>query len=83
VDAAIVSGSQARLRPILMTSMASIFGLIPMAIGYGHGAEANIPLGRAVIGGQLLSVTLTLFVVPLLYRLLAQAPARAKEGGRS
>jgi multidrug efflux pump subunit AcrB len=56
-----------------MTSLASIFGLIPMAIGYGHGAEANIPLGRAVIGGQLVSVTLTLFIVPLLYRILAKS----------
>jgi multidrug efflux pump subunit AcrB len=47
-----------------------------MAVGYGHGAEANIPLGRAVIGGQLVSVTLTLFVVPILYRLLSRrAPA--------
>ena len=71
-DEAVVRGATARLRPILMTSLASVFGLIPMAIGYGHGAEANIPLGRAVIGGQLVSVTLTLFVVPILYRLLAR-----------
>jgi multidrug efflux pump subunit AcrB len=71
-DAAVVRGATARLRPILMTSLASVFGLIPMAVGYGHGAEANIPLGRAVIGGQLVSVTLTLFVVPILYRLLAR-----------
>jgi len=50
------------------------------ATGYGHGSEANIPLGRAVIGGQLVSVTLTLFVVPVLYRMLAQkAPAPAKK----
>ncbi|HEX4046482.1 MAG TPA: efflux RND transporter permease subunit, partial [Elusimicrobiota bacterium] len=69
-DEAVVLGSCARLRPILMTSLASIFGLIPMAIGYGRGSEANIPLGRAVIGGQLVSVALTLFVVPILYRLL-------------
>ena len=75
-DEAVVKGSMARLRPILMTSLASIFGLIPMAVGYGHGAEANIPLGRAVIGGQLVSVTLTLFVVPILYRMLAQKPNR-------
>lgn len=72
VDKAIVDGSMARLRPILMTSLASVFGLIPMALGYGHGSEANIPLGRAVIGGQLVSVTLTLFVVPLLYRMLSK-----------
>ena len=71
-DDAVVRGSTERLRPILMTSLASVFGLIPMAVGYGHGAEANIPLGRAVIGGQLVSVTLTLFIVPILYRMLAR-----------
>jgi multidrug efflux pump subunit AcrB len=71
MDAAIVTGAQARLRPILMTSLASILGLVPMAVGLGHGSEANIPLGRAVIGGQLLSTALTLFIVPLLFRWLA------------
>lgn len=74
VEAAIVSGAQARLRPILMTSLASMLGLVPMAVGLGHGSEANIPLGRAVIGGQLLSTTLTLFVVPLLFRILYRKP---------
>ncbi len=63
----IVTGAKARFRPILMTSLAAILGLIPMAIGLGHGSEANIPLGRSVIGGQLLSMILTLFVVPILY----------------
>jgi multidrug efflux pump subunit AcrB len=68
----IVAGAKARLRPILMTSMASILGVMPMAIGFGHGSEANIPLGRAVIGGQLVSTLLTLIVVPILYFLLMQ-----------
>lgn len=63
----IVQGAQARLRPILMTSLAAILGLVPMAIGLGHGSEANIPLGRSVIGGQLMSMLLTLFVVPILF----------------
>jgi multidrug efflux pump subunit AcrB len=70
LDHSIVEGAQARFRPILMTSLASILGLVPMAIGFGHGSEANIPLGRAVIGGQLLSTALTLFLVPVLYRVL-------------
>ncbi len=52
-----------------MTSLASMLGLVPMAIGMGHGSEANIPLGRAVIGGQLLSTILTLFIVPSLFRI--------------
>lgn len=52
----------------MMTSLASMLGLVPMAIGLGHGSEANIPLGRAVIGGQLLSTLLTLFLVPVLFQ---------------
>lgn len=68
LDSAIIMASQARLRPILMTSLASILGLVPMAIGLGHGSEANIPLGRAVIGGQIFSTLLTLFLVPVLFK---------------
>jgi multidrug efflux pump subunit AcrB len=71
LDQGIIAASKIRLRPILMTSLASILGLVPMAIGIGHGSEANIPLGRAVIGGQLLSTALTLFVVPMLFRILS------------
>jgi multidrug efflux pump subunit AcrB len=70
VDEAILEGAKARLRPILMTSLASILGLAPMAIGFGKGSESNIPLGRAVIGGQFFSVILTLFVLPTFYRIL-------------
>ncbi len=71
-ETGIVAGAQARLRPIIMTSLSAILGLIPMAIGIGHGAEANIPLGRAVIGGQFVSTLLTLFVVPTLYCFLGR-----------
>lgn len=72
IDQGIIEGSKARLRPIVMTSFAAIIALIPMAVGIGHGAEANIPLGRAVIGGQLVSMFMTLFIVPILYRLLVK-----------
>lgn len=73
---AVVVGAQARLRPILMTSLASILGLVPMALGLGRGAEANIPLGRAVIGGQMAATVFTLFIVPILYSLLVrEAPS--------
>lgn len=68
IDEGIVAGAKTRLRPILMTSLAAILGLVPMAIGIGHGSEANVPLGRAVVGGQFFSMLLTLFVVPVLYR---------------
>ncbi len=78
VDRAILIGAKARLRPITMTSLASILGLLPMAFGLGRGAEANIPLGRAVIGGQILSTLLNFYLVPALFRLLY-----ARLGGKS
>ncbi len=68
IDNAIISGAKTRLRPILMTSLAAMLGLVPMAIGLGHGAEANIPLGRAIIGGVIFSTLSSLFIVPVLYR---------------
>ncbi len=55
-----------RLRPILMTSLAAILGLLPMAIGFGRGSEANVPLARAVVGGLTTSTILTLLIVPAL-----------------
>jgi multidrug efflux pump subunit AcrB len=69
VDLAILTGAMARLRPIAMTSLASILALLPMAFGMGHGSEANIPLGRAVIGGQILSTLLNFYLVPALFRM--------------
>ena len=64
VEAA-AEAAEIRLRPILMTSLAAVLGLVPMAIGFGHGAEANVPLARAVVGGLTASTLLTLFVVPV------------------
>jgi HAE1 family hydrophobic/amphiphilic exporter-1 len=64
---AIVQASRVRLRPILMTSLATVVGLLPMAIHLHPGDEMNLPLARAVIGGLLGSTLLTLFVVPVLY----------------
>src|ERR1019366_2602543 len=83
VKEAILHGASARLRPILMTALASVLGLVPMAIGVGHGSEANIPLGRAVIGGQLLSTALTLFVVPVLFSLVQGKRSNTKSGEKS
>ncbi len=67
---AVVSAAAIRLRPILMTSLAAVIALLPMAIGFGHGTEANVPLARAVVGGLLASTLLTLFVVPSLILLV-------------
>jgi multidrug efflux pump subunit AcrB len=56
-----------RLRPVLMTSLATLFGLIPMAAKFGVGSEAYAPLARAIIGGLAVSVVLTVFIVPAAY----------------
>ncbi len=67
---AILAAGQVRLRPILMTTVAMIFGMLPMAVGLSDGSESNAPMGRAVIGGVITSTLLTLVVVPVLYTYL-------------
>ena len=64
---ATVRAGRTRLRPILMTTIATIVGLVPMALGIGEGSETNLPLARAVIGGLAVSTFFTLFLVPSLY----------------
>ena len=64
---ALLDAGQVRLRPILMTTSAMIFGMLPMAIGMGDGGELMAPMGRAVIGGIITSTLLTLVVVPVLF----------------
>jgi multidrug efflux pump subunit AcrB len=59
-----------RFRPVLMTALAMIIGMIPMALGLGDGGEQNAPLGRAVIGGLLLATVATLFFVPTFFSAL-------------
>ncbi|MCC9602108.1 efflux RND transporter permease subunit [Stieleria sp. JC731] len=71
-EAAQLAG-QTRLRPVVMTALAMIVGMLPMAIGSGEGGEQNAPLGRAVIGGLLLATVYTLVFVPLLFRLLKRS----------
>jgi multidrug efflux pump len=68
--AAVVEAGRIRLRPILMTSVATIMGAIPVAIGLGTGSASRKPLGYAIVGGILFSTVLTLFVVPVAYTLL-------------
>jgi multidrug efflux pump subunit AcrB len=72
--AAALSAGYIRLRPVLMTALAMIIGMLPMALGWGEGAEQNAPLGRAVIGGLALATVATLFVVPVIYSLLRRRP---------
>jgi multidrug efflux pump subunit AcrB len=76
IDAALEAG-RTRLRPVLMTALAMIIGMIPMALSYGEGGEQNAPLGRAVIGGLCVATFVTLFVVPVIYSLLrTKLPAK-------
>jgi len=72
-----MEAGQVRLRPILMTTLAMIFGMLPMAIGMGEGGETQAPMGRAVIGGVITSTLLTLVVVPVAYTYLDNLGKRA------
>ncbi len=67
---ALLAAGQTRLRPILMTTAAMIFGMLPLALGLGEGAEQQAPMGRAIIGGVITSTLLTLVVVPVIYSYL-------------
>ncbi|MGD9943869.1 MAG: efflux RND transporter permease subunit, partial [Burkholderiaceae bacterium] len=80
---ALLQAAEIRLRPILMTTLAMVFGMLPLAIGAGEGAEQRAPLAHAVIGGVLASTLLTLLVVPLLYTYLddlGRLPGRRRRG---
>lgn len=78
---AILEAGPIRLRPILMTTLAMIFGMIPVAAGFGAGAEMRRPMGIAVIGGLITSTLLTLVVVPVVYSLIAGASRRVLRQG--
>ena len=69
IEAALEAGST-RLRPVLMTALAMVVGMLPMASGLGEGGEQNAPLGRAVIGGLLMATFATLFFVPVVFSLM-------------
>ncbi|AMV26579.1 Multidrug resistance protein MdtC [Gemmata sp. SH-PL17] len=75
-SAALAAGST-RLRPVLMTAMAMIVGMLPMSLGHGEGGEQNAPLGRAVIGGLSIATMYTLFFVPVMYSLLRRRSSDA------
>ena len=74
---AVVNSCRIRLRPILMTSLATIIGLVPMALKLGTGSEAYAPLARAIIGGLTVSVVLTVFIVPAAYLIVYRRAAAA------
>jgi multidrug efflux pump subunit AcrB len=76
LSAALAAG-YTRFRPVLMTALAMIIGMVPMAIGLGEGGEQNAPLGRAVIGGLIFATAATLFFVPVFFSLLHARPGQA------
>jgi multidrug efflux pump subunit AcrB len=80
LTAALEAGAT-RFRPVLMTALAMIIGMVPMALGMGEGGEQNAPLGRAVIGGLICATVATLFFVPGVFSLLHRnyRPARESE----
>ncbi len=69
---AVVEAARIRLRPILMTSLSTIFGVLPIALGWGAGAEARQPLGIVIVGGMFFSTFLTLILVPIVYMLMSR-----------
>jgi multidrug efflux pump len=75
---AIKYSAAARFRPILMTSMATILGIAPLALGFGEGAKSRVAMGTAVVGGLLLSTFLTLFVVPAIYTFISSETKKLK-----
>jgi multidrug efflux pump subunit AcrB len=75
------SAGTTRLRPVLMTALAMIIGMLPMSLGLGEGGEQNAPLGRAVIGGLLFATCYTLFFVPVMYSLLRRKPPAPEPTG--
>ncbi len=77
--AAALEAGATRIRPVLMTALAMIIGMIPMALGLGEGAEQNAPLGRAVIGGLLFATVSTLFFVPVVFAGVHQRLARRQQ----
>jgi len=78
MEAALEAG-YTRLRPVIMTALAMIIGMLPMAIGFGEGGEQNAPLGRAVIGGLVVATFATLFFVPVVYSVLRRHEPKSYE----
>ncbi|MBW4053419.1 MAG: efflux RND transporter permease subunit [Proteobacteria bacterium] len=78
---AAIEGGHTRFRPVLMTALAMIIGMAPIALALGEGGEQNAPLGRAVIGGLIFATAATLFLVPAMFRILHGFHARGPHGG--
>src|SRR6202021_616173 len=80
--AAAIDGGVTRFRPVLMTALAMIIGMAPMALGMGEGGEQNAPLGRAVIGGLLCATVATLIFVPVVFSIAHRKHTAVKTGDK-
>jgi HAE1 family hydrophobic/amphiphilic exporter-1 len=76
-------GCLLRFRPIMMTTVAALFGTLPIALGYGEGADARQPLGLAVVGGLVVSQFLTLYITPVIYLYLERLQEWLRETPKS
>ena len=76
ISDAVINGGKSRLRPVLMTSLTTVLGMLPMAFGIGEGSETWQPMGVSVVGGLLMSTIITLFIVPSLYAMLEGSKER-------
>jgi multidrug efflux pump len=72
----VVEAAESRFRPILMTSLATVLGILPIALALGAGSESRVSMGIAVIGGMMFATLLTLFVIPAIYTYLSSKEAR-------
>lgn len=79
-DEAILKAGPVRLRPILMTTLTTVLGLLPMALGFGEGSEVQAPLATAVIGGLLFSTVLTLVIIPVMYTIVDDLIQKKRQG---
>jgi len=75
---AIKYAASSRFRPILMTSLATILGIMPLALGLGEGAQSRVAMGIAVVGGMVFSTFLTLFVVPAIYSYISSETKKSE-----
>jgi len=76
-----LAAGHTRLRPVVMTALAMIIGMLPMSLGLGEGGEQNAPLGRAVIGGLIMATVATLYFVPIVYSLMRKYEEKSHEPG--
>ncbi|MCX5861426.1 MAG: efflux RND transporter permease subunit, partial [Deltaproteobacteria bacterium] len=76
-----IEGSVVRFRPIMMTTIAAIAGMVPIAVGFGSGGESRQPLGLAVVGGLMLSQVVTLYLTPVVYSYLGGIQQRLNNRG--